>query len=54
MDTLIGIVMLAVVLVFVGIALDAARRAKYRLLTPRPLGRAGSVVLLSPSPGTSL
>jgi hypothetical protein len=28
MDTLIGIVMLAVVLVFVGIALDAARRAK--------------------------
>jgi len=27
-DTLIGIVMLAVVLVFVGIALDAARRAK--------------------------
>jgi len=28
MDTLIGIVMLVVVLVFVGIALDAARRAK--------------------------
>jgi len=28
MDTLIGIVMLAVVLVFVGIALDAAHRAK--------------------------
>jgi len=28
MDTLVGIVMLVVVLVFVGIALDAARRAK--------------------------
>jgi hypothetical protein len=28
MDILVGIVMLAVVLLFVGIALDAARRAK--------------------------
>jgi len=28
METLIGIVMLTVVLAFVGIALDAARRAK--------------------------
>jgi len=28
METLIAVVMLAVVLVFVGIALDAARRAK--------------------------
>jgi len=28
MDVLIGIIMLAVVLLFVGIALDAARRAK--------------------------
>jgi len=28
METIAGIVMLAVVLVFVGIALDAARRAK--------------------------
>ena len=36
MDILIGIVMLAVVLLFVGIALDAAHRAKYRFLT---LGR---------------
>jgi len=28
MDILVGIIMLAVVLLFVGIALDAARRAK--------------------------
>jgi len=28
MDVLIGIIMLAVVVLFVGIALDAARRAK--------------------------
>ena len=34
MDILVGIVMLAVMLLFVGIALDAARRAKKRLLTP--------------------
>ena len=36
METIAAIVMFAIVLVIVGVALDAARRAKKRLLPPRP------------------